>query len=236
MRSPTPDDPELMAAVLRYAAGGGNGPGPLNIRHPSSDDPELMTAIRRYVHAGGNGADARYMQLMGAHFMRMDKAQRGSFLQQLGQSAREASDHDLAMLLDSEWRSRITASWLIGLDRRDQFRERIGDLLLASELCVAGQGYCLALARFAAAADAELLAAYLDAYLPPPYRDYDQASALGALLYLDEQLKTDHAARFLTDGGLWQQWTAGRPVWTPAEHREFMRQLCSAADEAMDTG
>jgi hypothetical protein len=114
------------------------------------------------------------------------------------------------MLLDSEWRSRLTASWLIGLTRRDQFRERIGDLLLASEVCAAGQGYCLALARFATAADAELLAAYLNVYLRQPYRDYDQGWALGALLYPDEQLKTDRAARFLTEGGLWQQFSG---VW-----------------------
>jgi hypothetical protein len=138
------------------------------------------------------------------------------------------------MLLDSDWRPRLTASWLIGLARRDQFRERIGDLLLASEVTYAGQGYCLALARFATAADAELLAAYLDAYLPQPDKRYDQHWALGALLHLDEQLKSDRAARFLTDGGLWQQWS--RAEKTPAELRDLIRQLCSAADEAMNTG
>lgn len=206
------------------------------MRRPTPDDPELMTAIRRYVTAGGNGADVRYIQLLGGSFTDMDKAQRGPFLQQLGQSAREASDHDLAMLLDSEWRSRLTASWLIGLTRRQQFRERIGDLLLASELTYAGQGYCLALARFATAADAELLAAYLDVYLPQHDKYYDQAVALGALLYLDQQLKTDHATRFLADGGLWQHWAALWPWATPAKLREWIRELCSAADEAMDTG
>jgi len=67
------------------------------------------------------------------------------------------SDRELATLLDSEWRSRLTASWLIGLDRREQFRAKIGEQLLSSELTYAGQGYCLALARFATTADAELL-------------------------------------------------------------------------------
>jgi hypothetical protein len=90
------------------------------------------------------------------------------------------------------------------------------------------------LARFATAADAELLAAHLDAYLPQPDKRYDQHWALGALLHLDEQLKSDRAARFLTGGGLWQQWS--RTEKTPAELRDLIRQLCSAADEAMNTG
>lgn len=166
--------------------------------------------------------------------MRTDTAGRVSFLQQLGESAREASDYELGMLLDSGWRPRLTASWLIGLDRRQQFRRRIGELLLASDSPYAGQGYCIALARFATAADAELLATYLDTYLRQPDKRYDQHWALGALLYLDEQLTANSAARFLTDGGLWQQWSKGEK--TPAELRELIRQLCSAADEAMDLG
>jgi hypothetical protein len=48
-------------------------------------------------------------------------------------SAREVSDRELTTLLDGEWRSRLTAAWLIGLDRRKQLRGRIGDLLLASQ-------------------------------------------------------------------------------------------------------
>jgi hypothetical protein len=192
-----------------------------------------MTAIRRYV-APRTGAVARYLKLLGGNFMTMDTVQRRLFLQQLAASARQASDHDLAVLLDSDWRSRLTASWLIALDRRQQFRQRIEELLLASELAYAGQGYCFALARFATTADADLLAAYLDAYLPQPDKRFDQHWALGALLYLDEQLTASRAARFLADGGLWQQWSTSEK--TPAELRELIRQLCAAADEAMNTG
>jgi len=203
------------------------------VRLPDPENAELWAAIRRYV-TPPTGTAARYLKLLHGNFMTMDPAQRAPFLQQLAVSARQASDHDLAMLLDSDWRSRLTASWLIALDRREQFRQRIGDLLLASEGPYAGQGYCLALARFATAADAELLTAYLDTYLPQPDKRYDQHWALGALLYLDEQLTTNRATRFLTDGGLWQQWSENEK--TPAELREMMRQLCSAADEAMSSG
>ena len=197
------------------------------------DDAELMTAIRRYV-TPPTGTVARYLRLLNGNFMAMDEAGRTPFLQQLAASARHASDHDLAVLLGSDWRCRLTASWLIALDRREQFRQRIGGLLLASERPYEGQGYCLALARFATAADADLLAAYLDSYLPQPDKRYDQHWALGALLHLDEQLAAGRASRFLADGGLWQQWR--RTEMTPAQLRELMRQLCSAADRAMDTG
>jgi hypothetical protein len=174
-----------------------------------------MTAIRRYVI--GTGSAGRYLQLLHGNFMTMDTAQRRPFLQQLAASARQASDHDLAMLLGSDWRPRLTASWLIALDRRQQFRQRIGDLLLAGELTYAGQGYCLALARFATTADAELLAAYL----AQPDKRYDQPWALGALLHLDEQLRADRADRSLTDGGPGQRWSDSAK--TPAELRELIR-------------
>jgi hypothetical protein len=125
----------------------------------------------------------------------------------------------------------MTASRLIGLDRRAQFRDRIGELLPASKDTYAGQGYCVALARFATAADAELLAAYLDAYLPQIDKRYDQHWALGALQHIDGQLKTSHAARFLAADGPWQRWHTTEK--TPSELREWIDQLCSAADECM---
>jgi hypothetical protein len=203
------------------------------MRAPDPHDDELMTAIRRYV-IPRTGTVARYLKLLNANFMAIDEAGRAPFLQQLAASARQASDHDLAMLLDSDWRCRLTASWLIALDRRQQFRQRIGELLLASENPYEGQGYCLALARFATAADADLLAAYLDTYLPQPDKRYDQHWALGALLHLDEQLAASRASRFLADGGLWQQWRTTE--MTPAHLHELIRQLCSAADQAMNTG
>nr|WP_229846505.1 DUF6000 family protein [Streptomyces atratus] len=70
----------------------------------------------------------------------------------------------------------------------------------------AGLAYCVALAGFGTARDADLLAAYLDRYLCRPDLAYDQTVAMGALLFIDLNLKGDQAARFLGPGGLWQQW------------------------------
>ena len=203
------------------------------MRFPAiDDDPELLTAIRRYVtpRTGGGGL-GRYLRLLNGNFLALGQGKRRRFLRKLGRSARQVSDRELAILLESGWRERLTASWLIGLDRREQFRDRIGELLLASETGYAGQGYCLALARFATPDDAGLLASYLDIYLPQVDNRYDQDWALGALLHIDAALGASHTARFLTDGGLWQQWR--RDEETPAELRAWIDQLCSIADECM---
>src|SRR5215831_219508 len=122
------------------------------MRLPTPDDVELVTAIRRYVNPE-TGNIQRYGWLLHGNFLTLNQAERTLFLQRLACSARQVSDQELATLLDSEWRSRLTASWLIGVGQREQFRDRIGELLLASELPYAGQGCCLALARFATAAD-----------------------------------------------------------------------------------
>ena len=68
-----------------------------------------------------------------------DRADRHRFLTPLARSAREVSDHEFTTLLDGEWRSRLTAASPIGLDRREQFRGRIGELLLASQDTYASQ-------------------------------------------------------------------------------------------------
>lgn len=42
---------------------------------------------------------------------------------------------ELEALFAYEWRSRLTAAWLVGVARRAEFRPRIAELLLASEVC-----------------------------------------------------------------------------------------------------
>jgi hypothetical protein len=136
------------------------------------------------------GGTPRCAWLLHGNFATMDQAAATASSPPLARSAREVSDHELTTLLDGEWRSRLTAAWLIGLDRREQFRGRIGELLLASQDTYADQGYCLALARLATTADSELVGAYLHAYLPQLDERYNQDWALGALLHLDAVLST----------------------------------------------
>lgn len=145
------------------------------------------------------------------------------------------NDEELEALLGYEWRSRLTAGWLIGVDRRERFRARIGDLLLASEVCYSSGAYCFALARFGTHADAEILTAYLDRYLPCTDLHYDQPAALGALLRLDTLLGTRHADRFIQPDGLWDEWVRGvgrlgYPRHTPAEQRRWTDRQCEFAN------
>ena len=193
------------------------------------DDPELLRLVRRYVTPG-----RRYLKL-GGPVTSMDGAKRAVFLRELGEAAAEITPRELGVLLDAGWRERKTAAWLIAVAGRTEFRGRLGELLLASEGPYAGLAYCVALATFGTAADADLLGAYLDRYLPRADLYYDQAPAIGALLHLDAKLGTDKAALYLIPGGLWQSWIDGPPGkgnYELDKYRQFIGQLCDLARES----
>jgi hypothetical protein len=150
----------------------------------------------------------------------------------LRDNARAISDEELTFLLQpgrrGDWRPRLVAAYLIALDRRAGFRDVIGDLLLDSQVCYSGQGYCFALAAFGTGRDAEILTAYLERYLPRIDLRYDQAWALGALLHLDERLGSHHAERFRVPDGLWDRWAAGHSNSPSADRgRQSIEALCA---------
>ncbi|WP_418958894.1 DUF6000 family protein [Streptomyces tritici] len=190
--------------------------------------------IERYVTRKDSGRP-RYLDLKSRRVLLPGWPHAEGFIRHLVDDAATISDAELEALLGYEWRSRLTAGWLIGVDRRASFRERLGDLLLASEFCYSGGAYCFALARFGTPADAEILTAYLDHYLPRTDLRYDQPAALGALLRLDARLGTHHADRFTQPGGLWDEWVdalphlRGDPAYTPAEVHRRTDLACDAA-------
>ncbi|MBJ6644042.1 DUF6000 family protein [Streptomyces sp. BSE7-9] len=191
--------------------------------------------IERYAARKDSGR-LRYLVLKSGRFLRPEWPHGERFAHHLIDDAATITDAELEALLGYEWRSRLTAAWLIGVDRRERFRERIGDLLLASEVCFSGSAYCFALARFGTHADAEILTAYLDHYLPRTDLRYDQPAALGALLRLDAHLGTHHADRFTQPDGLWDQWVnalahlRGYPAFTPVELRRSADLRCEFAN------
>ncbi|MEH0580233.1 DUF6000 family protein [Streptomyces sp. B21-108] len=197
--------------------------------HHAAEEAELIKVIRRYVTP-----DRRYLKLGGV-LLGMNRRERAKFTRKLGEAAGDITPRELGILLDGGWRERKTAAWLIAVAGRTNYRERLGELLLASEGPYAGQAYCVALATFGTPADADLLATYLDRYLLRPDLYYDQAPAIGALLFLDAKLGAGQALRFLAPGGLWQQWIDGPPSKDFDDldsHREFIGQLCAFADES----
>lgn len=171
------------------------------IRH----DPEIQALFRRYCLP-----ERRYLKLGGA-VLRMSRDEYEPFVHALAADAKAVSDAELTILLEGSWRERRTAAWLAAVSRRDQFRERLGALLLESEVCCAGEAYCVALASFGTARDADLLATYLDRYLRRPDLAYDQPAAMGALAYTESVLHGDRASRLLQEGGLWPRWFRDAP-------------------------
>jgi hypothetical protein len=199
------------------------------MRFARTGDLELWASITRYVGQWSDtGVSPRYENLLHGSVLDLDDPECAAFAHDMGRDARQVADHELSTLLDSD----LTAAWLIGLDRRTQFRGRIGAQLLESKLIFAGQGYCLALARFETAADANILCAYLDTYLTQHDRHYDgQHWAIGALLHLDERLGSNHADRFLTPRRFCEKRATSRP--DQAEWHRHINRLCAFADECM---
>lgn len=198
----------------------------------ADEDPEPLALIHRYVTPG-----RRYLKL-GGPLSRMTEPERAKFIRDLGEAAAAITPRELTILLEGGWRERKTAAWLIAVARRTEFRERLGEMLLASEVCFAGTAYCVAFAMFATPADGDVLVAYLDRYLRRPDLYYDQPAAIGALLHLDDQLRADQAARFVAEDGLWHQWIDGPPRkkhhGTPDNYRKGISQFCDFAEESAE--
>lgn len=127
---------------------------------------------------------------------------------------RLAPAKDLNLMLDAGgWRTFMAAIWLISSAKRADLRPRIERDMLAGRPCGYGWTYsfCTPLACLGTEADALILAAYLDHALtlpvePEGYKTQRQGEALATLLYLDEQLGTTHAQRFLGEDGPWERW------------------------------
>lgn len=126
-------------------------------------------------------------------------------------SALKAITPDIAAtLIGGYWREAITGSWFAGLKRFEECREPIGELLLASKTCYAGQSHAFAMACFADDVSAQYLTRYLDTYLRRKECYYDQNWAMPALMWIDHVRATNHADVFLAPDGLWSYFTADK--------------------------
>ncbi|HSA49816.1 MAG TPA: DUF6000 family protein, partial [Yinghuangia sp.] len=98
------------------------------MRYPHEGDPELLDLVRRYITV-----DRRYRRL-GGRLLRLDGPERAQFAQELADAAGEITPRELGVLLEAGWRERRTAAWLIAVAGRTEFRDRLGELLLDSEV------------------------------------------------------------------------------------------------------
>jgi len=172
-----------------------------------------------------------YLEILHANYCRHQTHEKQAFQQVVLQALQEVGEADIAELLvpadeaeETSWREQLTASWLCGLQGWQQFAPTIGKLLLASEMCYAGQGFCFALACFATEESAAYLVEYLRTYLPQIELYYDQDWAMPALLWVDEQLGTSYAQSFLAPSGLWEQFASARTQTSPAQELAIWKQ------------
>jgi hypothetical protein len=133
-----------------------------------------------------------YLRLLHGNFTHLSEADGDGFRRAAAKAASAISDEQIRRLLtEREWRGRLCAAWFIGLRHRASFIRLIAEMLLASEFCYAGQGYCAALGLIGSDESAGFLRSYLETYLPLRGRIYDQDWAIGALTHL-EGVANDH--------------------------------------------
>jgi hypothetical protein len=115
-----------------------------------------------------------------------------------------------ALLAELNWRPRIVGGFLVALDPRADFEELVGKLLLRSDVCYAGESYCLALGRLNTPRALGFLQTYLRYYLRRADLYFDQAAALAAVRYLDQVNGTSHSGEF---DRLWSDFIRDKPHW-----------------------
>ena len=113
-------------------------------------------------------------------------------------------------LIRGYWREAITGSWFAGLKTFDVCHDQIGDLLLQSKSCYAGQSHAFAMACYADDASVDYLKRYLNTYLRRLDCYYDQNWAMPALMWIDHLQSSNHADDFLAPDGLWHHFTADK--------------------------
>ncbi|WP_215398567.1 DUF6000 family protein [Rheinheimera oceanensis] len=132
------------------------------------------------------------------------------------------------LLGDFNWRPRSVGAYFAALGSMIELEEHIGKLLLRSDVCYAGNNYCLALASFASPAAVQYLKQYLEYYLEQSDLWFDQNSAMAALSYIGAKQGEDLVTPYIP---LWQKFIANKPDWDLAESIELFSQQMNALNE-----
>lgn len=137
-------------------------------------------------------------------------------------------DESVAMRLLAEvnWRPRVVGAHFVAL-KGLPLVDVLGRLLLRSDVCFAGQAYCLALATANDAAALDYLRRYLDFYLQQPRLHFDQGEAMGAIAALDVANGSDVLASYRP---AWEAFVADKPSWNLERSIDmFRRRLAGLA-------
>jgi len=161
-----------------------------------------------------------YLELLHANFLSAPFNRQRAFAARFAEAVTLVDDHDLGYWINDGWRERLTAAWIIAARRDTAYRYRVTQRLLASEMCFAGQGLCIATASYRDQAASDALNSYLQIYLPAGSRQYDQEWAVDCLVWLDGCLGTNRAQSFLNDPELWKLTDHGRELGAMSPHKK----------------
>lgn len=125
------------------------------------------------------------------------------------------------LLAHRNWRSRIVGAFFVAILRKHETTGQVRALLLRSDVCYAGRGYCLALATLNGEIAVSALQEYLEYYLTQPQLWFEQAEALAALDHLDQANGTSNADDF---HARWVEFVSDKPNWDLDRTKERFRK------------
>ena len=132
------------------------------------------------------------------------------------------------LLTEFNWRTRIVGAYFAGIKEFKEFESFIGKLLLRSDVCFAGTGYCYALAMFNTDKSIEYLEEYLQYYLKKKHLWFDQNTCMAAVNYLDEINNTNHMGKHLP---AWKKFVKNKPYWDLNDSIEGFKKSINALRE-----
>ncbi|WGH75776.1 DUF6000 family protein [Tenacibaculum tangerinum] len=127
------------------------------------------------------------------------------------------------LLGDFNWRTRIVGAYFASILELKSVEEIIGIHLLKSQVCYAGNGYCLALATFNTKRGIQYLKRYLEYYLIRKDLHFDQTGVMCALKWTDELNGTNETENYLK---LYNEWNS-KPYGQSLKHsfKGFEKQM-----------
>jgi hypothetical protein len=175
-----------------------------------------------------------YLLLLHGNFLTLEGDELSSFTASMRKSLSEIEPAQVERLLRIAWREQLTGAWFAGLKNWTEFSERIGNLLIPSVTCYAGQGYCFALACFANDASIEYLTFYLDEYLPQLDKCYDQLWAMSALIWIEKVKGDNYSSKYLEPDGLWERFVTDKTKyggWELEQHNQHFARIMAFRDK-----
>ena len=147
-------------------------------------------------------------------------------LQQMRAVAPAVTLENALYLWPRGWREGLMASWWAAVWRWPETPGQVEPLLIPSRSCFEGQAHCLALAQINSPRCRQILARYLDEYLPRPDLDYDQPWAMAAMTLACIGAGKNEPERFKV---AWEQWATGTHH-NLGGYLEVMRRMLAFAD------